>query len=138
MSFFVPLSCGQVAPGTFHQHSYSQHHLPLHSHGLHAAYVTSYAPYPTQATFAASPMQGLAAGPGGQLYHTSAAPPHLRQVASTVPAAVQVYSPSCQVSSHSLATPAAPTVAHIHAIHSMDNGSNPGNSPANSGELAYS
>ncbi|XP_025100498.1 zinc finger SWIM domain-containing protein 8-like isoform X2 [Pomacea canaliculata] len=125
----------QVAPGTFHQHSYSQHHLPLHSHGLHAAYVTSYAPYPTQATFAASPMQGLAAGPGGQLYHTSAAPPHLRQVASTVPAAVQVYSPSCQVSSHSLATPAAPTVAHIHAIHSMDNGSNPGNSPANSGQV---
>nr|KAG5692676.1 hypothetical protein BaRGS_028476 [Batillaria attramentaria] len=124
----------QVSAGTFHQHTYSQHHLPIHSHGLHPAYVTSYpAPYATQATFTATAMQGLATGPGGQLYHAS--PPHLRQLASSVPATVQVYPPSCQVTTHTLPTTAGAAVAHIHALHSVDAGGNPVTNTVNSGQV---
>lgn len=121
--------------GTFHQQGYSQHPMQIHSHGLHTAYVTSYTPYPTQAPFPGTALQGLAAGPGGQLYHTSSAPgpPHMRQVASNVQA-MQVYPPSCQVTSHTLPTSAAAAVAHIHAMHSVDAGGNPVTNTVNSGD----
>ena len=122
----------QVATGTFHQHSYSHQHLPLHSHGLHPAYVASYtpAPYAAGATFQATAMQGLA---GGQLYHTS--PPHLRQLASNVPpTAVQVYPASCQVTTHTLPTTATGAVAHIHPLHTVDTSVTPATNTVNSGQ----
>ncbi|XP_041362777.1 zinc finger SWIM domain-containing protein 8-like isoform X3 [Gigantopelta aegis] len=75
----------QVPAATF-THHYSQHHMPLHTHGLHAAYVTPY--YQTQAQFAS--IQGLANH--AHVYHTSAT--HVGQLAP----AVQVYQgPTCQV-----------------------------------------
>ena len=124
----------QVAAGTFQQHTYTHQHLPIHSHSLHPAYVTSYAasPYAAGATFPASAMQGLG---GGQLYHTS--PPHLRQLASSVPTAMQLYPATCQVTTHTLPTTATGAVTHIHALHPIDTCTNPGTSTVNSGQPQF-
>lgn len=122
----------QVPAGTFQQHTYTHQHLPIHSHSLHPAYVTSYAasPYATGATFPATAMQNLG---GGQLYHTS--PPHLRQLASSVPTALQLYPATCQVTTHTLPTTATGAVTHIHALHPIDTCANPGTNTVNSGQL---
>ncbi|XP_070185211.1 zinc finger SWIM domain-containing protein 8-like isoform X3 [Littorina saxatilis] len=128
---YIPAAAyNYVAAGTFHQHTYSHQPLPMHSHGLHPAYVTSYAPTHFTGTFP-SPMAGLA---GGQLYHTS--PPHLRQLASSVPTAVQVYPTTCQVTTHTLPTTATGAVAHIHPMHAVDTcPTQPGTNTVNSGQV---